>query len=181
MTHVMLDLETLGTKPGSIILSIGACVFTMQSGPDETKTFYGVLDTKEQESLGLTKDAKTIRWWGDHKAAWNEATARAAPVKRELLRFHKWWHQHKAVWMWCQGANFDGPLLQNLYAKFNLKEPWIYYNTRDTRTVYHMCKVPKNAIKQQGTSHNALDDAMHQARMVAFGARKIRLSKGSEK
>jgi len=176
MTHVMLDLETLGTKPGCVILSIGACIFYPSIGPDEEKTFYAVLDRDDQEKQGLVEDPNTLSWWKrQNRQAWEQATARAQPTERELKRFLKWWHSHESKYVWSQGSNFDGPLLEALFSSFRLKEPWRFHNTRDTRTIYQMCHVKTNSVKRDGTYHNALDDAMHQARMVAYGVSRISL------
>lgn len=174
MTHVMLDLETLGTKPGCVILSIGACVFYPTTGPDEDKTFYAVLDRDDQKERELVENLDTLKWWQrQNKKAWDQATARAQPTERELKRFLKWWHSHKGVYLWSQGSNFDGPLLEALFEAFGARAPWKYHNTRDTRTIYQMCHVKSDSVKREGTYHNALDDAIHQARKVAYGVSRI--------
>ncbi len=174
MTHIMLDLETLGTKPGCVILSIGACVFYPTTGPDEEKTFYAVLNRDDQKERDLTENLDTLKWWKkQNKIAWDQATARAQPTEGELKRFLKWWHSHRGKFLWSQGSNFDGPLLEALFLSFGLKEPWKYHETRDTRTVYQMCHVKSDSVKRDGTYHNALDDAMHQARKVAYGVSRI--------
>ncbi len=179
MTHIMLDLETLGTKPGCVILSIGACVFYPATGPDEDKTFYAVLDRDDQLDKEMWVDPNTLKWWKrQNKEAWDQATARAQPTKNELLRFLKWWHSHRGKFLWSQGSNFDGPLLEALFASFRLKEPWRYHETRDTRTIYDMCHVRKNSVKRDGTYHNALDDAIYQARKVAYGVSRISIKGG---
>ena len=65
MTHISLDLETMGTGPMSSILSIGAVVFELDgtytnlSGP----AFYTTIDLKSCEDRGLRIDASTVKWW----------------------------------------------------------------------------------------------------------------------
>ncbi len=180
MTHIMLDLETLGTKPGCVILSIGACVFYPNTGPDEEKTFYAVLNRDDQLDKEMVVDPKTLSWWTkQNKKAWDQATKFSLPTEPELKRFLKWWHSYKGKYLWSQGSNFDGPLLEALFASFGLKEPWRFYDTRDTRTVKQMCHVKNDDVKRDGTYHNALDDALHQSREIAFGIRKIAITGGS--
>lgn len=170
----MLDLETLGTKPGCVILSIGACVFSPSQGPDEEKTFYSVLSRDDQLDKDMFVDPNTLSWWKrQNKEAWDQATARAQPAKGELKRFLEWWALYRGIYVWSQGSNFDGPILEAVFSSFGLKEPWKYHNTRDTRTVYQMCHVKSGDVKRNGTYHNALDDAMHQARMIAYGINRI--------
>ena len=174
MNHIMLDLETLGTKPGCVILSIGACVFYPTTGPAEEKTFYAVLNRDDQLDKDMWVDPKTMSWWKkQNQKAWKQATARAQPTEGELKRFLKWWHSHRGRFLWSQGSNFDGPLLEALFEAFGANAPWKYHETRDTRTVYQMCHVKTGDVKRDGTYHNALDDAIHQARKVAYGVSRI--------
>lgn len=48
---VMLDIETLGTKPGCMVLSVGACTFNLATGEigDE---FYMTLQMNPQQAVG---------------------------------------------------------------------------------------------------------------------------------
>jgi hypothetical protein len=60
MSDVMIDLETLGRRPGCVVLSIGAVEF----GPAGLgREFYIVLDIFGQKSLGLHEDPDTLAWW----------------------------------------------------------------------------------------------------------------------
>ena len=61
MSRIMVDLETLGTAPGSVILSIGAVRFDVEKGLlDE---FYVNIDVESSQRLGLTIDGDTVMWW----------------------------------------------------------------------------------------------------------------------
>ena len=53
---VMLDLETCGTDPGCIVLSIGACTF------DEKHKFYERISV-DSSRVYLAEDIETMRWW----------------------------------------------------------------------------------------------------------------------
>ena len=176
MNHVMLDLETLGTKPGCVILSIGACVFDPRTGPIDLEHFYTTLNIDEQIQNGHAVDSSTEEWWkNQNQAAWDQATKDPKPVKESLINFTKWWASNRGTYIWSQGSNFDGPLIEALFHSFGLLEPWKFYNTRDTRTVYQMCKIDTKSLRREGTYHNALDDALHQARLIAMAVQKIKL------
>ncbi len=60
MTHIMVDLETLGNTPYSVVPAIGAVIFTKDEFVD---SFYQKIDVKQQLDLGLTVDASTLEWW----------------------------------------------------------------------------------------------------------------------
>ena len=66
MSNLMLDIETLGTGPNSVILSIGAVEF------DETgviSKFYEAIDPESCTDWGLQIDARTVLWWMDQNDA----------------------------------------------------------------------------------------------------------------
>ena len=66
-THVSIDIETLGTAPGSVILTIGAVAFNRHGLIPERNgilgTFYQRIDLDYSLRAGLTVDASTLRWW----------------------------------------------------------------------------------------------------------------------
>lgn len=61
LNGIMFDIETLGTLPGSAILSIGAVRFDIgkKSISDE---FYVNLDVTSSLSAGFTYEKSTINW-----------------------------------------------------------------------------------------------------------------------
>lgn len=60
---VMIDIETLGTAPGSVILSIGAVAFVRDRMPEDWREFSSVISVESSKSCGLTTDQSTIDWW----------------------------------------------------------------------------------------------------------------------
>src|SRR6478609_2831880 len=82
-TQIMLDLETLGQKPGSVILSIGACVFD-RVGVHER--FYTRVDPQSCIDAGLQADLSTFLWWmkqGDE--ARHEVLKPGRPLRDALI------------------------------------------------------------------------------------------------
>ena len=73
--HLVLDLETLGTKTNSSILTIGALIFNPNStdildfvsekteNSPSISTFYKKISLDSCESIGLEIDDATIKWW----------------------------------------------------------------------------------------------------------------------
>ena len=96
MKNVMIDIETLGTRPGSIILSIGACAFDPADissvGSDARYEFYENIDPEDCKSLGLTSDPSTVAWWAKQGP---EAVAMLQTDRQQLIdvlnRFRSWW------------------------------------------------------------------------------------------
>ena len=156
--HVMLDLETLGTRPGDAILSIGAVV--LDPGKGIRSTFYVTIDSESCKAAGLRAQKSTLEWGGKQSAE-----ARAAAFKGELslqsaLTQFSMWVPKGNVLMWGNGAGFDQPLLEAAYRAMKMEAPWKFWNARCYRTIKSMFPVAEN---RTGVHHNALDDAMHQA------------------
>ena len=59
---VMIDIETLGTDPGSVILSIGAVEFDLKTGKTGEE-FYQWIDLESSSNKGFSVSAGTIKWW----------------------------------------------------------------------------------------------------------------------
>src|SRR5574343_1015953 len=59
---VMVDLETLGTRPGSAILSIAAVEFDL-SDYSLAREFYIEIDRHDSERAGFLIQEDTLAWW----------------------------------------------------------------------------------------------------------------------
>lgn len=168
--NVMIDLETLGTTPGSAILSIGAVMFGPAGLGDE---LYTPISLASCTAAGLTIDPVTVAWWMKQSDAARAAAFRddAEPLPRVLLRFAEWFERAEAERLWCQGANFDAPLLEAAYCACGMTPPWKFWNVRDTRTLYELADVKVD--RARGTHHNALDDARAQAEAAVVALQRL--------
>tara|TARA_R110000851_G_scaffold16046_3_gene52553 strand:+ start:4109 stop:4648 length:540 start_codon:yes stop_codon:yes gene_type:complete len=166
MKHLMLDLETYGTGPGCVIRSIGAVVFDPRT-PALGAEFYTNITEEDQIAAGAFKDTDTVRWWaqqGDEAKAVLEKDQ--IDLKTAVDNFNNFWKANKLKFVWAQGAAFDPVLWESACKLVDLKPPWEFYNTRDTRTVYDMAGLNTKTVPRQGIYHYALDDCKHQVRCV---------------
>lgn len=168
MKDVMLDLETLGTVPGCVILAIGAVAFDPKTNElgDE---FYHVINRKSSESYGLFVDPETVKWWAAQseqaRKVLTESDSNGSLGLRPILAsFNIWLEKFPDVRVWGNGADFDNPLLSVAYRKAGMKPGWGPWNGRCYRTVKNLA--PHVKVERQGTHHDALDDAKHQARHI---------------
>ncbi len=168
LVDAMIDIESLGTTPGSAILSIGVVMF----GPAGLgETFHAPVLLQSCTAVGLTIDPNTIAWWMQQSD-----TARAAAFRDDaealavvLYRFSTWFTEVHAERPWCHGATFDVPVLEAAYKACGIVPPWKFWNVRDTRTLYELAGVKVD--RNEGTHHNALDDALAQAGAAAKAMR----------
>lgn len=170
--HVMLDLETLGTKPGCVVLSIGAVAFDLDG--TVRGEFYRNIDPDDCLSLGLTVERATVQWWGRQSAA---ARARLetdrVPLAAAVADFARFFIAQGARRVWCQGATFDAPIWEAACLAVGRRAPWHFSEVRDTRTVYDICSFDPRSIAFSGTAHDALADARHQVACVAAALRPV--------
>lgn len=179
MKNIMLDLETLGNNSNSPIISIGAVFFDPQTG-DLGGDFYQTIQLESAMQHGIA-DAGTIQWWmqqsNDARAVFNAPDCVILTVA--LYEFQAWANQNgDNIKMWGNGATFDNTILANAYLSTDLPRPWKYWNDRDVRTIVelgrNLCSIdPKKDFPFEGTEHNALDDAKHQARYVSAIFQKL--------
>lgn len=157
----MSDLETLGTSPNSIILSIGAVKFDEASGTIHSP-FYVVVNTASCIAVGMYEDPDTRKWWEDKpeaaKKVLREAETSPVTIQQALQMFNDYLHEDSRVW--GNGADFDNSMLQEAYRKCGLEPKWKFWNNRCYRTMKNMFPV---SHRRAGVHHNALDDATYQA------------------
>lgn len=164
--HVMVDIETLGSKVGSVILSIGAVEFA--PGYQE---FYRRIELATAVLAGLSIDPNTVKWWTEQDAEARHAAffcKGGMYISTALEDFTKF--VDKDTYLWAKGPDFDCVLLHAAYEKLGMKIPWSYRNTRDVRTITALSGVKENRV---GTDHNALDDAKNQAALVIEAYKKL--------
>lgn len=176
----MLDLETMGNSSNAAIVSIGAVFFEPLTG-ETGEEFYQVVSLNSSAHYGEL-DSSTVLWWlkqsDEARAVFedkNKVTLRVA-----LEAFTAWIADHcdrnekdktNAV-VWGNGPTFDNVILGNAYKAVRLRQPWLFANDRDVRTVVDLGRYlrgidPKKDLTLEGTAHNALDDAKFQVRYVS--------------
>lgn len=167
MKDVMIDLETLGTKPGCVILSIGAVPFDPYQQhlfQNEFKIDINIFDSLMQ---GLKIDQNTVEFWQKQDIKARDAFVVCGDyLYYTLNKFTEWFNANELEKVWCQGATFDVPILQAAYEALGLQVPWKFWNVRDTRTAYDICDFDPRSVTRTGIYHNALDDARHQVKCV---------------
>ena len=166
--HIMIDLETMGTRPDAPIVAIGAVAFDANG---ITREFYANVDLGSAVNSGAKIDANTVMWWMQQ-----DDDARAALVGKEdqyslvgaLVEFSKWMYLRDAG-VWGNGATFDNVILREAYLRAAVPCPWPFWDDKCYRTVKGI--YPDVPLDRSGTHHNALHDARTQAEhLIAINA-----------
>ncbi|MEG8677699.1 3'-5' exoribonuclease [Klebsiella pneumoniae] len=175
--HVMVDLETMGKKNNAPIVAIGAVVFDPATG-SIGESFYKVVCLESSVNWGAVIDPSTVIWWLKQSSEARSAIVNddAIPLQDALLQFREFVSDNvaggsKMAQVWGNGASFDNSILRSSYDCIAEDYPWEYWNDRDVRTMVELGQAisfdPKTTIPFEGSRHNALADAIHQARYVS--------------
>lgn len=175
--HVMVDLETMGKKHNAPIVAIGAVVFDPATG-SIGESFYKVVCLEFSVNWGAVIDPSTVIWWLKQSSEARSAIVNddAIPLQDALLQFREFVSDNvaggsKKAQVWGNGASFDNSILRSSYDCIAEDYPWEYWNDRDVRTMVELGQAisfdPKTTIPFEGSRHNALADAIHQARYVS--------------
>lgn len=172
--HVMIDIETLSTRPTAAVVAIGAVAFDPDAGPDAVDPGAHGIEILVRPTSGRGHiDPDTLAWWVEQSEPARQRLAAAVfkgvTLPLALFRLSSWFHDcvHPEACVWAHGAGFDPPILEHHFGESGIVPPWNYRRVRDTRTLYMLASdgvAPE--IPFLGTPHSALDDAAHQARQV---------------
>ncbi len=182
MEHLMIDLETLGTKPGSVILSISAVAFDIKTGKTDS-LFHQKIDVYDSEKQGLKIQVDTFLWWlNQSKDAQNTLiNGTHLKLRNTIIQFHKFVYDWTSndVKVWGNSARFDLGILQAAFDLFGYDLPWKPQNERDVRTLVSFAPEIKKETKFEGIPHYGIDDCKHQIKYCSKIYQKLNLSKNA--
>lgn len=162
--RVMIDIETLGLKPGAGIWQIGAVTsdgdwFNVTVNPDAVITRQGP----------ECSDPSTILWQENYNSKnWEAARGLAVPGPGTVNilpaeHFYSWArnyaHGKEKVEWWSKG-NFDFPLIEASIRELQMdvRMPWKYSEIRELRTLMAVCGI----YPTKEVAHDAYQDAVDQ-------------------
>ena len=170
-TDIMLDLETLATTPDAVILSIGACRFSLETNEvfygSEDVSFYRAISIDSQPGRKISQS--TIEWWmAQSRAAQGVFSEPKCSLQTALLDLSLWMcgPGTSSPTVWSNGADFDLPILTHAFDQVDIDRPWAPYAGRCYRTYKNLPGARGVKVMRLGEHHNALHDAVYQAHHV---------------
>lgn len=159
----MIDVETLGTDHGKVIVQIGWAHARNVWGGIETG---GVnVDPDSCIKEGGKMDVDTVEWWILHGGA--EAYGSTMPnrvgIQSALLRLQGAILKFSPKTIWVSAPTFDFTGLKFYYDALGMSMPWSFRQERCFRTFRE--EIPGALDRQPsdaGLAHNAKDDAEFQ-------------------
>ena len=177
MLDIMLDLETMDTRPTAAIVAIGACGFDRHAGCCGEQIY---LPVALESSLrhGCTIVAGTILWWMEQDDAARRELSRSdrLPLPQALEQLAAWlrWQSHPdELALWGNGAGFDNVILRHAYTRVGMAPPWHWWNDRCYRTLKtEHPEMPAHGFRfgvAHHAGHDAHSQAAHAAEILAAG------------
>lgn len=168
--HLMIDVETLGTRPGSVVWQIGVVAFDIEMRGNLDQGIELNLNPQEQIDLGFKVDWSTIRWWMEQS---REAQAAMPKVGLPLDVALAFVRDYVERWgpvegVWGNGPDFDLTAVNMLFQAVDMKVPWAYNAGRDVRTMKEVVNgLGLETVRVKPLiAHSALSDARAQALWV---------------
>lgn len=134
---MMIDTETLGLRPDSVVLQIGICVADLDEGKMLVHPYALHGDPHEQADRHI--DISTVHWWMQQDRGVAEGVFKAG-TRAEYARSAEWIFNHIKILIACKNitsvwagpAMFDLPLLTDLWRH---RKPWHFTAERCFRTL----------------------------------------------
>ena len=173
--HLMIDIEAAGKSTSAALLSIGAVFFDPATGK-LGEQFYQPVKLASAQYHGGTIDASTIEWWmqqsEEARSVFNaENQVSLKDALNSLAAFIKTMAGDVDVHVWGNGPAYDNAILATAFHATWIKQPWSFSKDTCVRTMVMLGRQlginPKYTLQREGEHHNALDDAIHQARYVS--------------
>jgi hypothetical protein len=171
-TFMQVDCEALALTANAVVLSIGACVYTVDGVTDSIELFPSVAP---QVAAGREIDDETLMWWFGQN---DEARKNIIKGERQAIHliadeFVEWAHTQRVIaggkenlWFSAYGNDFDLPLVNSLLGKARTM-PWEgrpnYKNKMCLRALNELYS--HDIVWPEGpTAHTARADAINQAK-----------------
>jgi exodeoxyribonuclease VIII len=197
----MLDLETLGTSNNAAIIQIGAVAFNADGENDSLWTnepdmllangqgFRVNVNLAESRHPGVI-DAAAVEWWLQQSQEARDSITKAKgrlELGAALEAFVRWLYtvtpQVRKLRMWSNGPTFDETILRAAFMRYGSHLPLSFRGSRCCRTMTEVAelhgwngKQAASDAPQDTTKHDALSDAVFQARGVTSQRHFLRLA-----
>ena len=143
--HVMIDTETLGRTPGSVVRSVAAVEFDPQTGETGRQKVWKI-DLTDSIRYGFKVEASTLKWWmmqsdEARREFVEEAETPLEDFLEDFMQFIAATDEGNDFTLWCLQLDFDVAMLRSMYSWYNLNVyrcdeevlPWNFRKVRDVR------------------------------------------------
>lgn len=176
--HVMIDTETLGRAPGSVIRSLAAVEFDPETGETGRKKVWKI-DLADSIRYGFKVESSTLKWWMMQSEEARRDFVEGAETKleeflEEFMEFLADVNENDDFTLWCLQLDFDVPMLRAYYSWYNQNVhgcdedvlPWDFRKVRDVRPYMDALDNAGILPPKVAGRHTALADCLAQINYV---------------
>jgi len=189
----MFDVETLGKRSHSVILSMACIYFNPDDKPDHhwlrENAFFAKFNVEDQvKRLKRSINKPTIEWWAKQCENVKVASFHPHPTKDVIFEdgyeAMREWVKSKndeKCWVWARG-NLDQLVMDDIEESIGLVPIFPYARWRDVRTAidflynttngYVSVDYPGFDPKLEITKHNPIDDCILDAMSLMYGVQQ---------
>ena len=187
----LFDVETLGKRSNSVILSMAAIYFDPDTKPSPQElrdgAFFAKFDVREQHKVMKREiNQSTVDWWA--KQCHNVKVTSLIPSEVDCSfidgyeSMRKWAASKNDTkcWVWARG-NLDQLVMDDIEERLGLEPIWPYARWRDVRTAIDFLynttdgwidvDYPGFDSRNDITKHNPIDDCVSDAMQLMYGIR----------
>ncbi len=171
IAHLVMDVESTSLNPNCCMLEIA--MVPIPPSPDvnwdmvkSSMSFHNHIDLESCKKAGFEMSAKNFYWWiSRNKAARkNLREGLRAKIRTVLNRAIKYLRKFDEPYIWSH-KDFDAAALRTAYRKLDIDTPFKKEQLMDLRTSNYQSP-PTPDIERKTPKHIALNDAIHEAKIV---------------
>jgi len=156
---IMLDIETLATHKRAPIIEIAAVKF--DAGTIYPNYFHYFI---KPDFSRFPPDNDTLLFWLEQPRPM--PLSKSAPLEPIVLDRLTEWMGLSIGRLWANSPSFDLAILSEHYLAYGMPIPWRYRAEWDFRTLRRLAELLDYPVERQPATHEALDDAIQQAKLV---------------
>lgn len=162
MKHAMLDIETMGTTPGCVIISVAMVAFNPETG-ELGNAMKCNIDLNDSLSKGFRIEGGTLRWWLEQRGdVLRNQLDSSLQVSTALDYIEKFLKLNGIEYLWGNSAAFDCGLLKNYFERAKRIVPWSHWLEMCYRTVRSLAGSQHCPPKDESQVHDPLYDCKYQ-------------------
>ena len=179
MKRVMIDFEALGNGKHACVVQMGACYFGAMHELPDVRTFKLNVNAEDAMRNGAEMDASTVYWWLSQspEAIKSILAEPRVPEVEAFTQLNDFLAPADEIW---SHATYDFVILTEALKRLAIKPKFSFRTARDIRTLHALSGFDRKSIKREGTHHDALDDAVYQARYVIAMLDKVKSAVGEK-
>ena len=176
--HVMIDTETLGRTPGSVIRSVAAVEFDPETGETGRQKVWKI-DLTDSIRYGFKVEASTLKWWlvqseEARRDFVNGPETLLQDFMEDFVDFLALVNDGDDFTLWCLQLDFDVALLRSYYSWYNLNVhgcdervlPWNFRKVRDVRPYMDALSAAELLPPKVADRHTPMGDCLAQVNYV---------------